>query len=115
MRNDNDIYNDIGQILFNISPNGAKKVILQAEFVPEGDVCTFLYDYVDIGNKTKWFENESAQASSKLMDYLIELKKYTLENNLTNGNPIWTGCIVTVDIEKLKINIDFKYEPFIKE
>lgn len=115
MRNDNDIYNDIGQILFNISPENAKKVILQAEFVPEGDVCTFLYDYINMNDETHWFENESAIASSKLMDYLIELKKYTLDNNLTNGNPIWIGCIITVDIENSKINIEFKYEPFIEE
>lgn len=115
MRKDNDIYNDIGQILFNIAPNDAKKVILQAEFVPEGDVCTFLYDYVDINDDIQWFENGSAQASGELMDYLIELKRYTLDNNLTNGHPIWTGCIVTVDIENSKINIEFKYEPFIEE
>ncbi|RKS85746.1 hypothetical protein DES39_1159 [Orbus hercynius] len=115
MRNDNDIYNDIGKILFSISPDGAKKVILQAEFVPEGDVCTFLYDYVDADNNTKWFDNDSAQASSDLMDYLIELREFTIVNNLTNGNSIWIGCIVTVDIEKAKINIDFKYEPFIEE
>lgn len=115
MRKDNDIYNDIGQLLFNISPKNSKKIILQAEFSPEGDVCTFLYDYVDTKNNTMWFENESAQVSGKLMDYLLELKQYTLDNNLSNGYPIWTGCIVTVDIENSKINIDFKYEPFIEE
>ncbi|XKM13540.1 hypothetical protein RCS94_11025 [Orbaceae bacterium ac157xtp] len=113
--NDNEIHNKIGQLLFNIAPNNAKKVILQAEFVPEGDVCTFIYNYIDINNNSGWFENESAQASSQLMDYLIELKQFTLNNNLTNNHSIWIGCIVTVDIEKSKINIEFKYEPFIEE
>ncbi|MBI0096526.1 MULTISPECIES: hypothetical protein [Gilliamella] len=44
---------------------------------------------------------------------MLEIKKYFLDNNLTNGEPIWTGCIVEIDIKNSKINFEFKYERFI--
>ena len=49
-----------------------------------------------------------------MLNYLVKLRQYSIDNNLTNGLPAWVGCIVTVDIENTKIDIEFKYEPFIE-
>jgi len=44
---------------------------------------------------------------------LVKLRQYFIDNNLAHGNPIWTTCIVTLDIENVKINVKFKYKPLI--
>ena len=52
-------------------------------------------------------------ATDDIFHTMLEIKKYFLDNNLTNGEPIWTGCIVEIDIKNSKINFEFKYERFI--
>ena len=52
-------------------------------------------------------------ATDDIFHSMLELKKYFLDNNLTNGEQIWTGCIVEIDIKNSKINFEFKYERFI--
>lgn len=109
-----ELINKIGQLIFNSSPDGAKKVIAQLEFTPEMDVCTFLFDFYNKNNELKWYMPDS-DITSPLSDKVKELRQYCIDNNLTNNQPAWIGCIVTVDIENAKISIDFKYEPFIEE
>lgn len=113
MDHTNILYNKIGQLLFNIAPDGAKKITMEASLSSENDHCKFQYEYVDENNELKWFTG-GGKANSEMVSYLVELKKYFLNNNLTNGNPIWTGCIAIVDVENSKISIEFKYKPFIE-
>ncbi|WP_392551199.1 hypothetical protein RHO14_06800 [Orbus wheelerorum] len=110
----NDIYNKIGGILINSSPNDSKKIIAKIEISESNDVGTYTFNSTDFFDKSESYRPIS-QARDDLFSAMLELKKYTIDNNLTNGNPIWVGCIVTVDIENAKINIEFKYEPFIEE
>lgn len=114
MLNENSIYNDIGQLLFNIAPDGAKIVKMKAELSQEGDHCKYQYDYINKSNDINWFSG-GAKANNDMLNYLVKLRQYYTDNNLTNGQPAWVGCIVTVDIENSKIGIDFKYEPFIND
>ncbi|XKM13539.1 DUF600 family protein [Orbaceae bacterium ac157xtp] len=107
--NDNEIHNKIGQLLFNSAPDDAKKVIAQLEFTPEMDVCTFLFEFYNKENELTWYMPNS-DITSPLSDTVKELRQYYIENNLT----AWIGCIITVDIENSKINIEYKYEPFIE-
>ncbi|XKM13543.1 hypothetical protein RCS94_11040 [Orbaceae bacterium ac157xtp] len=111
--NDNEIHNKIGQLLFNIAPEDAKIVIMKVELSQENDHCKYKYNYINKFDDALWFTG--GKANSEMLNLLVELKQYTIDNNLTNGHPIWVGCIVTIDIEKSKINIEFKYEPFIDE
>lgn len=110
----NAIYNKIGRILIASSPEDSKKIIAKIEISKTNDVGTYTFNYITSLGNTKNYRPVS-QARDDLFDAILELKQYTLENNLTNGNPIWVGCIVTIDIEKANIDIDFKYEPFIEE
>lgn len=115
MQNDKlGLYNQMGQILVASGPEDAKNIIMVADLWPEGDVCEYEFNYVTVNNKKCEYE-PLGRATTDLRKVLVKLRQYFIDNNLTNGNPIWTGCIVTVDIEKAKINIDFKYEPFIEE
>lgn len=105
----NNIYNDIGSILANACPNNAKKVIVRAELDAEEDACTYKFDYIDNKERLDWFDPDG-RAIGDLTDQLVRLKHYFIDNTLTNGQSIWHGCEVILDLEKGKIHIDFKYD-----
>ncbi|CAI0979183.1 Uncharacterised protein [Serratia rubidaea] len=110
MRTDQEIYNDIGSILFAIAPDIASKVIMRAELSPENDHCKCEFDYVNATTgDTDWF-SAGAQANGDLFDLLVELRDYFVDNFKSQEKPFWHGCEVTVNVETLKINIDFKYD-----
>ena len=107
-----DLYNKIGQILVNSYPDDAVKIITKIEIVEENDVVTYVFIYFDNKNNRKQFVPDP-QVTNDIFHSMLELKKYFLDNNLTNGKPIWVGCIVEIDIKNSKINFEFKYERFI--
>ncbi|PIT09075.1 hypothetical protein [Snodgrassella communis] len=109
MLSDQNLYNEIAQILVNAGPNVAKKIMMKAKLWPEGDVCEFEFDYLTNDNQENWFDPD-ANATRDLRKVLVKLRKFYIENNLTNGKPIWHGCEVIVDLEKNKIHVDFKYD-----
>ncbi|WP_338883097.1 MULTISPECIES: hypothetical protein [Xenorhabdus] len=110
MVSDDELYSEIGRILYESAPDNAQKILLDVELSPENDHAKFLYDYIDEDGSKKWFLPPSPKTYDDVIENLIMLRKYYAENNLTNGQPVWYGCLVTVDLEKMKINIDFKYE-----
>ncbi|MDC9623074.1 hypothetical protein PSI22_15875 [Xenorhabdus sp. XENO-7] len=110
MSKENELYTRIGRSLYAAAPESAKIIVLEAELSAEDDHVKFMFDYVDeLGNKS-WFEPNSSQTDSELMDCLVELRKYYVENNLTNDHPAWHSCEVKLDVEQMKLNIEFKYE-----
>ena len=109
MRNEQEIYKDIGTVLYSITPDEAKKIIMRAVLSPENDHCKYEYYYLDNADETRWL-TAGGRANTDILRYLVELRNYYIDNNLTNGHPAWHGCEVTLDIETLKINFDFKYE-----
>ena len=111
-KTDDQLNNEIGQLLFKSSPNGAKKVIARLEFTPEMDACTYLFDYYNQNDELNWYTLNS-DITSPLIKAVRELRQYYIDNNLTNGLPVWRGCIITVDIENANIDFEFKYERFI--
>ncbi|EOI3412130.1 hypothetical protein ACN6UZ_003498, partial [Cronobacter dublinensis] len=54
MRNDQEIYKDIGTVLYSIAPDKAKKINMRAELSPEYDHCKYQYDYLDDNDKIQW-------------------------------------------------------------
>jgi hypothetical protein len=107
---EDDIYLQLGQILLDTSPETAVKVIVEAELSPENDHCQFLYDYVDEDGKQDWFSPVSAQVDSELFDCLVELRKIYVQNAMTGGHPIWSKCVITLDVAVAKLGIEFKYD-----
>ncbi|MGO0619704.1 hypothetical protein [Leclercia adecarboxylata] len=109
MRQSQDIYNDIGSVLIAAAPDNAAKIIARAELSPEGDHCKCEFDYVDItSGETNWF-TAGAHANAELLDLLVELRTFIVENVSSQRPSFWHACEITVDVEKLKITIDFKY------
>jgi len=108
----NDLYNKIGQILVSSYPDDAVKIVTGIEIAQENDAAGYYFNYYDNKNNKKEFKPVS-KARDDIFYTMLEIKKYFLDNNLTNGKPIWEGCIVEIDIKNSKINFEFKYERFI--
>ncbi|KAA1174529.1 MULTISPECIES: hypothetical protein [Photorhabdus] len=109
MTDDLDIYQKIGQLLVDAGPSDAQKMIVRAKLFPENDGCKYEFDYIDENGELGWFSPDS-KAPGDLTELLVQLRSFFVDNNLTNGKPAWSGCEITVDLDKMKINIDFKYD-----
>lgn len=109
MRQSQDVYNDIGSVLIAAAPDSAAKIIARAELSPEGDHCKCEFDYVDsTSGETNWF-TAGAQANADLLDLLVELRRFFVENVSSHRPSFWHACEIKADVEKLNITIDFKY------
>ncbi|MGQ6099518.1 hypothetical protein ACUNHJ_26890, partial [Serratia sp. IR-2025] len=64
---------------------------------------------IDNNGEQRWI-TETPDASERLLDLLVELRNYFVDNFKSQEKPFWHGCEVTVNVETLKINIDFKYD-----
>lgn len=104
-----DLEQKIGQILFDCGPDNAQKIIVRADIFSDDDGGTYEFDYLDENGDLDWFDPDG-RAVADLTDALIAYKKFFLENNLTNGKPIWSKCEITVDIPEEKININLQYD-----
>ena len=107
-----DLYNRIGQILVMSCPDDAVKIVTGIQISKEDDVGGYFFNYFDKKNNKKEFLPDP-KATDDIFHTMLEIKKYFIDNNLTNGKPIWAGCIVEIDIKNSKINFEFKYERFI--
>ncbi|CDM88542.1 MULTISPECIES: hypothetical protein [Xenorhabdus] len=109
---DDKIYAEIGQLLYNSAPDDAKKIIMDTELSPEGDCCQFKYDYINSADEMNWFspQENDGLTNERIRELLVSLRQFFVENIHLKQPPHWSGCIVTVDVEKMKLNVDFKYE-----
>ncbi|WP_370256573.1 hypothetical protein [Erwinia sp. 198] len=99
----------IGQILYDCGPGNAKKIIARAKIFNENDGGEYEFYYLDENGGLGWFAPDG-RAVADLTDALLAYNYLFLDNNLTNGKPIWTGCEITVDIQAGKININLQYD-----
>ena len=96
----NDYYQQVGQLLYNISPDGAKKVIMRARLAPEEDVGTFEYDYINEAGDTAWFVG-GGKTNTEMLKLLILLRHEYIDR----GETAWNSCEFIVDIEKSEFKI----------
>ncbi|WP_338128246.1 hypothetical protein [Yersinia ruckeri] len=109
MMQNQDLEQKIGQILYDCGPKNAQKIIVRAEVFTENDGGKYEFDYLDENGDLDWFSPEG-RAVADLTDALSAYKSFFLENNLTNGQPIWSKCEITVDIPEAKISINLQYD-----
>lgn len=107
---DDELYSDIGRILFESAPEDAQMIFLDAELSPENDHAKFLYDFINKQGDKTWFLPGTPETDSLLLEKLVELRCFYIEKGLTSGLPVWHGCLVTVDLEKMKINLEYRYD-----
>jgi len=109
MRDLEDLYNQIAQLLVNAGPTDAKTIIARAKLTLDGESCEYEYDYIDQRDNEDWFVPDKL-ASYHLRLLLVNLRDYYIQNNMTNGKALWTGCDITVEIPAEKISISLKYD-----
>jgi hypothetical protein len=109
MRDLEDLHNQIAQLLVNAGPTDAKTIIARAKLALDGESCEYEYDYIDQRDNENWFVPDKL-ASYHLRLLLVNLRDYYIQNNMTNGKALWTGCDITVEIPAEKISISLKYD-----
>lgn len=107
---DNELYSEIGRILFESAPEDAQTILLDAELSAENDHAKFLYDYVNKRGEKTWFLPGTPATDGLLLDKLVELRRFYIKQDVTVGQSAWHGCLVTVDLEKMKINFEYRYD-----
>lgn len=106
---DQEIYKKIGQLLVDAGPLDAKKIVVRAEIFPEGDGGKYEFDYIDDTGKLNWFDPDG-RAVGDLTELLVELRKYFITNELTAGIGIWSGCEISLAVERMKLSVEFIYD-----
>ncbi|CNC93372.1 MULTISPECIES: hypothetical protein [Yersinia pseudotuberculosis complex] len=109
MRDEQEIYQDISQILLNTSPDDAVKIIVRAKPFPKGDGGEYEFDYIDSTDENSWFDPYDGVVSD-LTPLMVELREYYLYQGFTIGLPVWVHCEMTLDLEKMKLSIEFEYD-----
>jgi len=104
-----DLEQKIGQILYTCGPENAQKIIVRAKVFNENDGGKYEFDYLDENGALDWFSPDG-RAIADLTDVLVAYKAFFLDNNMTNGKPVWSECEITVDIREEKIKINLKYD-----
>lgn len=100
-----DLYRRIAQIIFSCGPDGARMLIVQAELFADEDGGQYQFDYIDERGEPDWFEPD-ARAIGDLTVALKAFQQYFVDNDMTQGQPVWTHCTITVDVEQEAISID---------
>ncbi len=107
MIGDKSLYEKIGQAIYNSSPDGAVKLIMNASLVisGDGDVGTFEFDYIDEHGNKRWFPFGSDVDTPTLQRLLTQLR----QSYIDDGQSPWNKCEFILDIEagKFEFNIDY--------
>jgi len=106
---DKYIYQKIAQLLVDAGPLDARKIIVKASVFDLGDGGEYEFDYMDNAGEVNWFDPDG-RAVGDLTDILVELRDWYVANNLTTGQRAWVGCLISLDVQSMKIGIEFIYK-----
>ncbi|MCQ4317773.1 hypothetical protein EA797_21085 [Stutzerimonas zhaodongensis] len=106
---DQALYQKIGQLLVDAGPSNAREIVVRAELFSEGDGGKYEFDYIDNGGVLDWFTPDG-RAVGDLTELLVQLRDYFLINDLTAGKGAWSGCEISLAVDKMKLGIKFNYD-----
>ncbi|RBA76990.1 hypothetical protein [Xanthomonas oryzae] len=106
---DQELHQKIGQLLFDVSPSDASKIIVRAKLFEEGDGGSYEFDYLNGDGVLGWFDPDAKKIGT-LTDYLAQLRENFRENKFFKNERPWVGANIVIDVSKSKISIDFIYE-----
>ncbi len=101
---DESFSQQLGQILFDISPKNSKQIIMKAALPEVGDTCSFEFDYVDESGNVHWFTGGGV-ANTKLLKVLVQLR----EEQIKSGQTSWESCTFVIDVEAESFDMNFVY------
>ncbi|MEG5264168.1 hypothetical protein TRP66_07680 [Pseudomonas sp. JDS28PS106] len=103
-----DIYQKIGQLLYEAGPSSAKKIITRARLFAEDDGGSYEFDYLNDQGKVEWFQPDG-KAVRNLTMLLVDLRKLYVSNGLCENGKAWSACEITLNLEPVRISIDYIY------
>ncbi len=103
-----DLYRRIAQIVFSCGPQGARELIVQAELFADEEGGQYQFNYLDETGEPDWFEPD-AQAIGDLTLALKAFQQYFVDNDMTDGKPVWNSCSVVINVPEESISIDVHY------
>lgn len=83
--------------------------MVRAEVFPEYDRGKYEFDYIYETDKLNFFDPDD-WAVGDLTELLVQLRKYFVTNKLTSGIGIWSGCEISLVVEKMKLGVEFIYD-----
>jgi len=105
---DKSLYQKIGQTIYNASPDGSVKLIMNASLAisSEGNVGTFEFDYVDQEGNKKWFPFGANIDTASLQVLLTQLR----QSYIDDGQLPWYKCEFILDVAtgNFEFNIDYE-------
>jgi hypothetical protein len=82
--NDQDLYQEIGQLLVDAGPLNARNITVRAKIFPNNDGGRYEFDYIDDAGNLSWFSPDG-HAIGDLTGALVKLKDFFAKNNLSRG------------------------------
>ncbi|MHA6913330.1 hypothetical protein ACQUJO_09360 [Ralstonia pseudosolanacearum] len=102
---DIEICREVGQLLYDSAPDGAKKIVLRAEISTEGNHAKFEFDSIDSKGEASWFTGGGALNRS-LLGLLVQHRDFFVSQN----QPPWKTLSYTLDVEKGRFSIQISYD-----
>lgn len=100
-----DLYRRIGQIIYSCGPQNARQLTVEAELFADEEGGQYQFNYLDEQGEPDWFEPD-ARAVGDLTEALKAFQHYFIEHELSPGQPVWTHCVVKIDVPESAISID---------
>ena len=106
MSRDQEIYAQIGNLIYTAAPEGASKIVMKASRIaPEGDAARFQYNSYFPDGKTEGF-TAGGKINNKILSLLVELR-HLLE---FHGGSFWGACEFSLNTTDGSFSIDFNYD-----
>ncbi|MGA3944372.1 hypothetical protein ACI2VA_24845 [Ralstonia nicotianae] len=102
---DIEICKEIGQLIYDAAPDGAKKIFMRAELSAEGDHAKFEFDSIDSKGEASWFTGGGALNRS-LLGLLVQHRDFFVSQN----QPPWKAFSYTLDVEAGRFSLQLSYD-----
>lgn len=100
-----DLYRRIGQIIYSCGPEGARQLTVNAELFADEEGGEYQFNYLDEQGEPDWFEPD-ARAIGDLTEALLAFQQHFIEHDLMQGAPVWSRCLIKIDVPESAISID---------
>jgi hypothetical protein len=103
---DQEIYSNIGLMLFHAAPEDAKLVKMVSKILRDEISCEIQYFYIEENDDEYGFlPNDAAELTHKLGEQIFELSEFYEKQN----QPPWKGVECTVNKKNGKFRLEFEY------
>lgn len=105
MTRDLEIQGDIARLLIGKAPHGARLITCSAAMLDGNAACKLQYISKYSSGEEAYFTG-GGKFNGEIHDLLNQHSDYFV----LQGQPRWTSCALTVDLDREKVSMDLKYD-----